>query len=98
MKALIDIEKILEEEFLEDLFSFEDDIAAGAFVSNDISRGTYATYIDFKMKRFFCSCLGFRSHKTPCKHIKTLAYYCLKKNLITRANIKEVFGDNFLGN
>lgn len=34
--------------------------------------GTYCPSLDFGRREMFCSCLGFRTHGTVCKHLAAL--------------------------
>jgi len=65
-------------------FSFDGTIAS-AWVPSESEEGKYySTLIDITTTAFDCTCMGFTAHKTPCKHVKALAYYLYKNKLIPK--------------
>jgi hypothetical protein len=84
------IEEVIEKQMEIDELCFDNEIVSCVFKSSNNPEIKYATALNVETLEYICSCMGFLTHKKPCKHIKALAWKCYRRGLIGLEKIRRL--------
>lgn len=72
---------------------YDDELITASIKSSSDPNKIYTVIIDKKNKYYECNCIGFLSHKKPCKHIKAIAFESYLYGYLSKAEFKEVMNN-----